>query len=273
MQIQINKYILNYRIMKKLMLFAVVGLVAAFSFTSCNDDNNNQTADPKSFKVRMTDSPGNYTSLNMTITGVDAYCEGSGWITLSSQTQAVNVASLTNGSETTIANASSVQSGHYTHLRVKFSSSASLVVNSSGSGSGSNFNLTWNVPQDIDVVIDKQINDSQGANILLDFDIAQSVIQVGSSYHIQPIITVISNENTGVKGHVTGASSAAIVFTGNGHTYGGYMNSSGYFLVRGMASGTYTCTVYKNSETNDEHIVNNVVVSEGQIYNMGEIAL
>lgn len=257
--------------MKKLMLFAVVGLLTAFSFTSCNDDDQN--TEPKSFKVRMTDSPGNYTALNMTITGVDAYHESSGWITLSSQTQAVNVASLTNGSETTIAFASNVQSGHYTKLRVEFASSASVVVNATGSGSGLSFSLIWGVPQTIEIVIDQQINESSGADILLDFNVAQSVIEVGSSYQIQPVITVVTNANTGAKGHISGASSAAVVFTGNGHTYSGYMNSSGYFLIRGMASGTYTCTIYKNSETNEQHTITGVVVAQGQYNNMGEIQL
>jgi len=258
--------------MKKIMLFAAVGLFAAFSMTSCSDDNNNN-AEPKSFKVRMTDSPGNYAALNMTITGVDAYLDGQGWVNLSSQTQTVNVASLTNGSEITIANATNIQTGVYTHVRVKFSSTASINVNATGSGSGFNFNLTWNVPQEIDIAIQQEVTASTGANILLDFNVAQSIIETGGNYFIQPVITLVTNENTGVKGHVSGATTAAVVFSDGTHTYSGYINAQGNFMIKGMAAGTYTCTVWYNSATDESHTVNNVVVTEGEIYSMGEITI
>ncbi len=258
--------------MKRIFFFAVVGMLTMFSITSCEDDNT--TAEPKSFKVRMTDSPGNYTALNMTITGVDAYCEGYGWVALSSQAQSVNMASLTNGSEVTLANKSDIQAGHYTHIRVKYASAATVTVNASGTGFGLNFSLSWgSFPQETDIVIDQHVSNNIGANFLLDFNVAQSVIQVGSGYQINPVITVIHDEKTGVKGHITGASSAAVVLTGNGKTYSGYMNSSGYFLIRGMTSGTYTAIIFKNSDTNESHQINNVVVANGQIYSMGEIQL
>jgi hypothetical protein len=257
--------------MKRILLFTVIGVVAAFGLASCNDET--PKAEPRQMKVRMTDSPGNYAALNMTITGVEAYHESQGWIQLSSNTHAVNVASLTNGSEVELANKYNMQAGHYTRVKVKFGGTSSLVVNATGSGSGVSFNLIWTVPQEVEVVIDKQIDDNNGANILLDFDVASSIVESGSQYTIHPVITYMDHENTGVKGHVTGASTAAVVFTGNGHTYSGYINGSGYFTVRGMAAGTYNCTIYKNSETNEQHQVNNVVVTDGQFYQMGEISL
>jgi hypothetical protein len=256
--------------MKRIMLYTVIGLftIIGFGLTSCDD---NSTSNPKQFKVRMTDSPGNYSALNMTITGVDAYREGYGWVSLSSYNHNVNIASLTNGNEVEIANASKVDDGHYTRLKIKFSGTASLVVNSSGSGSGLTFSLIWTSPQDVEVIIDQQINGSTGANILLDFDISQSIVESGSQYTIHPFITVVQHENTGVKGKVQGATTAVVVLTGSGHTYSSYINSSGDFTVRGMTAGTYTCVIYKNSDTNEQQTVNNVVVTDGQFHDMGTI--
>lgn len=257
--------------MKRILLFTVIGIMVAFGLSSCSKDQ--PSTQPRQFKVRMTDSPGNYTALNMTIVGVEAYHESQGWITLSSHTQAVNVSSLTNGSEVELANTYNVQAGHYTRVKIKFSSAASLVVNASGSGGGLSFNLIWTTPQDVEVVIDKQVDDNNGANILLDFDITQSIVESGSQYTLHPVITLMDHETTGAKGHVTGATTAAVVFTGGGHTYSSYINSSGYFTVRGMVAGTYTCTIYKNSDTNEQHQINNVVITDGQFYQMGEIHL
>src|SRR5688572_11759511 len=173
------------KFMKRIVLFTVIGLVAAFGLSSCNDEK--PQAEPRQMKVRMTDSPGNYAALNMTITGVEAYHESQGWIALSSHTHTVNVASLTNGSEVELANKYNMSAGHYTRIKIKFGGTSTLVVNASGTGIGITFNLIWTVPQDVEIVIDKQIDDNNGANILLDFDVAQSIVESGSQYTIHPI--------------------------------------------------------------------------------------
>ncbi len=256
--------------MKRIILYMVVGLFTAFTFTSCEDD---QAVEPKSFKVRMTDSPGNYAALNVTITSVDGYVEDHGWVTLSSQTQTINVASLTNGSEIVIADAHDVQTGFYTHLRIKFGGTATININATGSGSGLLFTLIWDSPQEVDILVNRQVTNNSGANVLLDFDVAQSIIQIGAQYHFQPVVREVHNEDTGVKGRTQGASTAAVVFTNPSHTYSGYINSDGYFFIRGMSSGTYTCTIYKNSESNEQHQINGIVVTQGQVYHMGTINL
>src|SRR5258705_9682223 len=117
LKIGIRNQFLKNKIMKRILLFTVIGLVAAFGLSSCNKDT--PSAEPKQFKVRMTDSPGNYAALNMTITGVEAYHETHGWITLSSYSHSVNVVSLCNGSEIELANKYNMSTGHYTRVKVK----------------------------------------------------------------------------------------------------------------------------------------------------------
>src|ERR1041384_3254688 len=101
-----------------------VTALSAFAFTSCdkdddNNNNNNGNASGTTFKVRMTDAPGNFTSMTSQITSVDAMIDGE-WVNLSSENQMVSVLSLTNGNEEVLAMDNTAQTGHYTAIRLTF---------------------------------------------------------------------------------------------------------------------------------------------------------
>lgn len=251
--------------MKKIVILSIAVMGLAAGLTSCKKDSNSGN----SFKVRMTDGPGDFLQLNMQISSVDIYSQGNGWVNLSSQTQSVNVLDLTNGSEIQLANSTNVSAGVYTKLRITFASQANIVL----LGGGSSFSLNWTGnTQQVEITINEQVSSATGGNLLIDFDVAQSVSELAGVYSIQPVISVIADESTGVKGHVTGASSAMVKVTGNGKTYSTYINAQGNFLLRGIASGTYTVNIWGNGQL-QSHEVNNVVVTQGQITSMGNIDL
>src|SRR5688572_2686282 len=107
--------------MKHSLVFATIGLFALMMITSCSEEVKENY-----FKVKMTDSPGNYAALNLQIIGVDAYLQNSGWVNLSSETQLVNVLSLTNGLETELAYNAKMDAGVYTKIRIRFADQASV---------------------------------------------------------------------------------------------------------------------------------------------------
>lgn len=252
--------------MKKLMMLLAVGTVLASGFTSCKKDDEEKG---NTFKVRMTDGPGDYAQLNVQVTSVDIYSANQGWVNLSSQTQSVNVLSLTNGAELELASASQVNAGVYSKLRITFASQASIVL----VGGGSSISLNWTGgTQQVEIVINEEVSGSSGANVLVDFNVAESVTEVGGIFNLNPVISVISDENTGVKGKVEGASSVMVKLQNGSRSYSTYVNAQGNFLLRGMEPGTYTA-YFMASGALTAHEEDNVTVTQGQITNMGTVNL
>lgn len=259
--------------MKKVLVCSMAALVMAMGFTSCkkdkDDDNDNGTAPAQTFKVRMTDSPGDYLQLNVQVTKVDVYHEGNGWINLSSQTQSMNVLTLTNGAEMQLASKTNMSTGTYSKLRITFASQASVMLASGGSA----INLSWTGGnQVVEININKQVTSSTGASLLVDFNVAQSVSEVVGVFYINPMITVIEDETTGVKGKVQGASSVMVELSNNQHTYNTYINSQGNFMIKGMAPGTYTASFWASGAL-VAHEEDNVIVEQGQVKDMGNVAM
>lgn len=265
--------------MKTVKILSFAALATAMVFTSCNkDDNNNSSggsASPNTMKVRMTDSPGNYSAFNTNVTKVEAYMESMGWITLDSTNHNMNVLSLTNGTETTIASKSSPTAGHYTLLRLTMGTNSSMTLNDQSGDS--NHSLTWagSTGNTVEVPIDVNVSSGSGASILLDYNVGSSISGTGSSYSLTPMINWIEDESTGVKGDVNGAVRGMITFTNGLHTYSSYMSSQGLFLIRGMESGTYTMIIDGQASANSATSTmqqQNVLVTQGQINNMGAIS-
>lgn len=249
--------------MKKGLLFALVCVVVAgLGFTSCKKE---EQAKGNTFKVRMTDAPGDFAQLNVQVNAVDAYLDGKGWVNLSSETQSVNVLSLTNGSEIQLANATSVESGLYTKLRIRFASQASIML----VGGSSSLSLNWTgSSQEVEIAINQQISADAGASLLLDFNVAQSVNEIAGIFSLNPVITVIADEETGIQGSVSGAAYAMVQVSNGNKTYTTYLNAQGKFMLRGLEPGTYTVAVMKSGSSELQQ-VGNATVAKGEITQMG----
>ena len=78
-----------------------------------------------------------------------------------------------------------------------------------------------------------------GAQVLLDFDVAQSIIRGANKYFIKPAIRELKNTQTGVKGEVEGAASAAITLSDGQNTFSTFIDAEGKFMLRGVNAGTY----------------------------------
>jgi hypothetical protein len=276
--------------MKTIKMISVVAAVFALAITGCKKDDISDpgTNNPggRQFNVNMTDAPANFARMDVTIDGVEAWHDTQGWISLSTTSRAINVLSLSNGSTTSIATASNVQTGHYSKLRVHFSDENSVTVHTGvhiGSlfiASGASSTLTWGGASDhwVEVTIDKNISEEAGAEVLLDFDAAASIYEGTNSYVLNPAMREMRNASTGARGTVTGASAAAFISISDGsHTYTAYSSASGTFMVRGMSAGTYTATIWAPVRNEAGLIeerrqeVNGIQVSNGAVVNIGEV--
>jgi len=112
-------------------------------------------------------------------------------------------------------------------------------------------------------------------DVLIDFDVAQSIKEDGENYVIKPAISVIEDRATGVDGKVKGSASAALLLTDGEDTLSAYTNADGEFLLRGMEEGTYKLIVYpiqeEGEEMMEEKVIEGVVVVKGKIKSAGTI--
>lgn len=259
--------------MKKYIAVGLVAISGIF-FQSCKKDN--EAPKTGAMEVKMTDAPGNFASLDVQITKVEAYLENKGWITLNSQTQVISILDLTNGAETTIASSSSLSAGAYSKIRLTFGNSNSLQL--TGSSGGSNIALSFgtNTSQQVEIEVNEQVNADETTTILLDFSAAQSIYNFGETYFISPVISEIEDASTGVQGTVQGAVTASVTLENGSMTYSTLINAQGQFMIRGVADGTYQLNVSGISSSNmqaQNGSLSNIIVTQGQIRQVGNITL
>lgn len=263
--------------LRRILPMAVLGLAIALTSTSCKKEEVEPTGTgdqtSSSFQVRMTDSPGDFASLDVEITKVEAYLENEGWVTLNNQSQVVSVLDLTNGAETTIAQQSAVSAGLYSRIRLTFGSNNGLALTDSLLGTTINANLSLGSSQQVEIMIDEQVSAGTNASVLLDFQVAQSIFEQTQQYILDPMITLIEDESTGVQGQIDGAVSAMITLSDGENQYSTFINAQGNFLIRGVEDGVYDLIIEAGNEASDAMTIPNVVIVQGEINQIGSIQL
>ncbi len=282
--------------MKNLKKISTLAFAALFFFAACKKDEdnaspnqNNPGSEPQaqSFNVKMTDAPGDFEALNVTITSVDAYIEGEGWVNLENNAKSMNVLSLTNGAETSIASKSEAKTGIYSKLKIRFDQDAKLKLNANALANFGGVILADNTVQlgwmnstsnEVEININEQVSSTSGAEILLDFDVASSIEKNTNEYVLNPAIKVMSNANTGVKGNVQGTSRAAVMLTNGQNSFSTFTDANGNFMIRGAESGTYKLTIDAAAKTEgdlrtDDKVIDGVVIADGEIKQMGTLTV
>ena len=230
--------------MKKARISLIAAVVSMIAFTSCDKSVKND-AKEAGVTINMTDAPGDYAALNVEIERVDIYSESSGWVTLSNETQMVNVLQLTNGVETTLATSSQLEAGLYTQVAVHFGSNNNIQVQSNGQFA----ELELGGESMIVVDINEEVSASSSTEVLLDFDVAESVVEVNGVFTLDPDVHEIEDPETGIQGQIEGNAFANVTLSGADGSFSAYTDASGAFLIRGMGQGSYTLTIEAQGES------------------------
>lgn len=269
---------------KSILKFGIACATMAVVAAGCEKAQDiSPSPSSSSMTVKMTDNPADYAELDVKITRVEAWSEVGGWVTLNDQLLEVNVLSLTNGAEVFLAQNSGIEAGIYSKVRVTFDPDARLVLNTGASLLGveldPHLKLGWEGPTAIEIPIDEQVNSGATAEVLLDFDVAASIVQHGDKYYIKPMVREVKNIDTGLQGKVHGAAYAAIAVNNAHGSWGTFANSSGEFLLRGLEPGVYDVTIFQSDDplqgqnNPKETEIKGVVIVKGEIKQLGNIGL
>lgn len=263
--------------------YKAIGLGLILLFSTCKKDPEATHMQGNEFVVSMTDGPGNYTSLTVEILKVEAYNQDYGWIELSTEPQFINVLELTNGAEIELAKRSNIATGKYTQLKIIFGTHNTLsyetTINVGSTVMNETISVDLEMPsKEVSLSTAYEVTINNSNQILLDFNVAQSIIQSGNNFILTPSLKIMEDKKTGIQGTIQGGSNAAILVAKEEQqdTFSTYMDANGNFLLRGIKGGIYNMVIKSYSDTSvdrNEYSINGIVVTQGKITQMGVITV
>jgi len=241
-------------------------MIFAISFSSCtkNDMNNGDA-----LQVYLTDGPGDFEAVNIDIQKVevkldkdekqmkddrfgdddddkddhlkrkDGYGE---WVDVKFTPGAIDVFKLRNGVEKLLADGN--VTGTIRKIRITLGSNNSVVKG------GVTYPLVLNNATDnfLYIKLNNEHRERGVGNSLkvwIDFDIANSIVEVNGKFYLKPVLRPFCNANFGeVEGKVLPKGIKATVTLSNGQGLNAVAlpGSEGEFKIRGLKEGTYTAT-------------------------------
>jgi hypothetical protein len=255
--------------MKKILWCITVGAIF-LGFTACDSDEKNAR-----IQIWLTDAPGDYQEVNVEIQGVEIHSgegeQGSGWKELNIHQGVYNLLELTNGLDTLLGE-TEIPGGRISQIRLKLGNDNTIKVGdqtydlATPSGQQSGLKLQ----------VHEVLTEGITYKILLDFDVARSIVQTGEgSYKLKPVIRTITEAQDGaIKGVVDPKESTPAIYAISGTDTLGttYADSTGAFLVRGLPAGTYTVSFVPNSLYIEE-VRPNVTVTLGSVTDVGTVTI
>ena len=247
-------------------LFIIPALAAAL-FSSCKSD---KTSSVTRFNMTMTDSPGAYDNVMLSIKEVHVLTSN-GESTMAIGNAPFDILKFRLGKDTLLAS-QDIPSGKLQEIR--------LVLNETGNTvkvDGVVYDLKTPSGQSSGVKIKVQDDLTAGIayTLKVDFDVAKSIVTTGNGkYILKPVIRAIPNAVSGaITGMITPITSNAKVMAITGlDTVGAVADATGKFFFTGMPAGNYKVNVIPQSPFMSKSI-ESVNVVNGSIKDMGTITV
>ncbi len=253
--------------MKRMISLVVAGLLL-MAITSCEPEPQFATV-----QFWLADAPGDFESVTIEVADVLVHREigdqSSGWLSTNEKPAVYDLLTLTNGNEAFLG-ALQLPAGRVEQIRLVLTSRNSVIIDGERYAlkipSGYQSGIKLQVHQDIEAGVNYRV--------LLDFDVAQSVVDKGNgSYSLKPVIRVITTPEGGsIEGTIDPPASTPAVYaiTGADTVASAFCDEQGKFLIRSLPAGTYTVGVVPNSDFVSVS-KSGVVVQSGKVANVGAI--
>lgn len=264
--------------MKKKIVSAgfVLFLTGLAILIGCKKEGNNTDSGKTKVEIRMTDAPGNFDKINLSVKEIVLFSDGKPY-TFTAETGIFNILDFRIGSSRPdiLVASGEMPSGEITDIRLVLNDSGNTIVvggvsqaltTPSGQSSG------WKVKLKANPSLVPGVTYS----LLLDFDAAKSIVATGNGkYLLKPVVRGVTAATSGlISGTVLPLLSHPEVLVIAGTDTVGTMAdvATGKFTVGGLAAGNYSVkfvpvTGYKDST------ITNVNVSLGQNTSLGTVTL
>jgi len=278
---------------------ALVALLAVSceegSLLDASSDSNevNDPNAPSTLRVVLTDAPGDFEAVFIDIREIRVrMAEGSEadtaesdtadhdngeWITISADTQRVDLLTLRNGNTLTIGE-TEIEPGHYDQMRLVLGNNNEVIVDGE-----SHFLKTPSAQQSgLKLKIDAEIEAGTTYSLLVDFDAGRSIVQagnkrspVGIKYLLKPVLRAVNLQASGsISGTVEPNDVSTRVFTlVDEDTVSTTTDTEGTFQILGLTAGTYDLAFEPDSSTFRDTTLTDVEVLSGENTDVGTVVL
>jgi Domain of unknown function (DUF4382) len=252
--------------MKAIRLLLILPLLLLFS--ACQDEEKARIV------VRLTDSPGDYSKVNIDIQQIEVHGEN-GWASLPNINEGVyNLLDFTDGRETVLTS-TEYPAGRISQIRLILGSENSVEIDDqthpletpSAQQSGLKLQLNADLTPGITYAI------------LIDFDAAKSIATTGNGkFILKPHMKVVSEAQDGaIEGKVIPGELNVAVFAISGQdTLGTTYAKAGVedFFIGGLPAGVYTISCDPGDLSGYQKVnKESIAVSLGEITSVGTIEL
>lgn len=264
--------------MKDKLLISFFAVSLMWVCFACDVNDTSQTG---RIKVTLTDAPANYEAVWIEVESVMIHKNGeenengddedSGWIIITDESRRINLLDLRNGNEITLSEVE-LQTGTYSQLRLILGDVNEVMVD------GETHNLITPGAQQtgLKVNINAEIETDETFNLLIDFDVAQSIVLTGNGmYILKPVLRTVNQDQSGsISGDVEPDDLLTTVTAINGEDFlSTITDDDGQFTILGAVPGAYQVLFEMDNGQYKDTTLTNIEVSAGEKTDLETITL
>lgn len=256
-----------------LSVFFLLGI--SLFLISCTEKNTAVNSKAR-LEIRLTDDPAGFDAVNIDVQDIMYNINGdttNGWKSMAGVRKGIyNLLDLVNDKDTLLADAE-IPTGELQQIRLVLGAANSIVVN------GVSIPLTTPSAQQsgLKLSINQEVVDGVIYKMLLDFDVAKSVVQTGNGkFILKPVIRTIL-EAAG--GSITGVvkpdtvKTAVLGIQGLDTIASTFSGTSGNFIMKGLAPGSYDLHYIPMDTTFQKQILAGIIVTKGSVTKVDTVTL
>lgn len=216
--------------------------IGSFLIWACSREQGHSSSNKARLQVALTDDPGDYDEVIIDVQDIQINVSGdsvNGWQSLDNvQRGQYDVLKLVNDDDTILADAE-IPVGRVHQIRLILGSENYVVID------GERIKLQTPSAQQSGLKLNIQHDVAAGImyKLLLDFDVAKSIVQTGNNkYILKPVIrTVLDAVGGSIRGWVVPDSvTTAVLFIQGADTPAStYTDANGGYFIRGLNAGAY----------------------------------
>lgn len=259
--------------MKRLMKNAVVIFGMALVMGGCTPLDEEGVNGNSQIQIRLTDAPGNYDAVFIEVEDVLVHRSGDdsvgdeGWESADGVRKGIyNLLDLVNGHDTLLVDGN-ITSGHLGHIRLVLGDENWLEKD----GNRHELKTPSGQQSGLKLKVDAELSEGIVYSVLLDFDVARSVVRAGNSgqYILKPVIRVIEADAAGgtIRGVVSpeGINTAVLAVMGD-DTLGTYTDTLGNYMLKAVPPGSYSMHFMPDSSSGLTRLdTAGILVNEGEV--------
>jgi hypothetical protein len=254
-------------------------MVISVLFFGCNFSNNPNSGPSNGIlQINMTDSPANYSQVNIVIDSVQAHATASdslhGWYTLNSTPTTYNLLTYVNGNYAIIGG-DTLPPGQYSQIRLYFGAGSNVVIN----GQAYILKIPSGVQSGLQINADISIEAGYLYNFYLDFDANLSIVASRTpnnpQYILNPVIRTGSTSTKGIIwGTVTPYNESSNLWAVSGtDSNSTSTDATGGFQLIYLNPGTYSLYIAPTDTAYKDTTITNISVTASNATNLGTISL